>query len=430
MPLRVLVLTPIYPWPGDPPEGIFVHRQIRNLVLQGVQCRVINYHPALRYVPASVAGVSWLRYHPRWLTWPNRLDGIAVSHVFYPRRVRGEDVVPAIGQTLERFIEANREYQQTDLVYAHWLWTGGAAALHLRKRFGWPVVAIARGSEMHDWHGTHPFSRPHVERVVAAADLVLANCDALRRRAWGFAGGSREDCEVVYNGCDARTFSPVGDKSGVRRALGLPLDCKLLLCCASVIQRKGIAELLEAWRDFSQRRRNWRLVLVGRLVRRDLVQRLQSVAPTPIIIVGRVSEDRVADYMRAADAYIQPSLLEGLANATMEAMATGLPVIATDTGGQREVVRAAHNGWLVPPGDSAALATAMESMAGDTDEARRRGVEARKTIQSEFDPLIHASRLRQLLEGVVGQGRPAAVAETHISLAQPAQRQGDAVTVA
>ncbi|MGQ0641838.1 MAG: glycosyltransferase [Gemmatimonadaceae bacterium] len=431
MTLRVLVLTPIYPWPGDPPEGIFVHRQIRNLVRQGVQCRVINYHPALRYFPASVAAFSWLRYHPRWLTWPNKQDGVAVAHVFYPRRVKGEDVVPAIGQTLARFIESSPEYQQTDLVYAHWLWTGGAAALHLRERFGWPVAAIARGSEMHDWHSMHPFCRPHVERVLTRADLVLANCEGLRRRAVELSSRTQDQCEVVYNGCDAQAFSPSVDRIAVRRALGLPVHGRLLLCCASIIQRKGIAELIDAWRAFSPRRREWRLVLVGRLVRQDLLQRLQSVGQGRIIIVGRVAADRVRHYMQAADAYIQPSLLEGLANATMEAMATGLPVIATDTGGQREVVRSEQNGWLVPPGDSDALATAMESMAGNMNEARRRGAEARQTIQSAFDPLIHANRLRALLEGLVRQGSRAPVAAmSERSPARPAGLASGIVSVA
>jgi len=401
VPLRVLVLTPIYPWPGDPPEGIFVQRQIRNLVRHGVQCRVINYHPALRHLPASIAGCSWLRYHPRWLTWPGEQHGIPVAHLFYPRSGNGEDVVPAIARTLERFITANSEYRQADVIYAHWLWTGGAVALRLRERFGWPVAAIARGSEMHDWHGPHPLCRPHVEQVVNHADLVLANCDGLRRRAAQIARRTAEGIEVVYNGCNARNFTPSSDKSAARKALGLPLDSKLLLCCASIIPRKGISELIEAWRVFASSRRDWRLVIVGRLVLRELVQRLQQEHSRRIIIVGRVPDDRVARYMQAADAYIQPSLLEGLANATMEAMATGLPVIATDTGGQREAVRAGQNGWLVAPGDADALVSAMDSMAGNMDEALQRGTEARKTIQTEFDPMVHTRRLRELLEGLV-----------------------------
>lgn len=405
--LRVLVLTPIYPWPGDPPEGIFVHRQIRHLASHGAQVRVLTYRPAVRHVPARIAWCSWLRYHPRWLTWPGKQNGIPVAHVFYPRRFKRADVVPAIGETLVRFIETNPEYGQTDVVYAHWLWTGGSAALILRERFGWPVAAIARGSEMHDWHSVHPHCRPNVERVINAADLVLANCDGLRQRALDISPASAQTIEVVYNGCDAATFCPSPDKSAMRRALGLPEDSKIFLCCASIIERKGISELAEAWRRFALRNRDWRLVIVGRLVRRDLVQLLQRTDPRRIVLVGRVHHDHVRAYLQAADAYIQPSLLEGLANATMEAMATGLPVVATDTGGQGEAVRAGENGWLVPPGDAVALASAMEDVADDSMEAYRRGSAARRTIQAHFNPVVHSARLYGLLSDLVRQPRAA-----------------------
>jgi glycosyltransferase involved in cell wall biosynthesis len=114
-----------------------------------------------------------------------------------------------------------------------------------------------------------------------------------------------------------------------------------------------------------------------------------------------VPENIVGLYMQAADAYVQPSLLEGLANATMEAMATGLPVIATDTCGQREAVRDGENGWLVPTGDVSALVAAMEEVSDDSNEARRRGAAARRTIEGDFDPAVHAQRLKGLLEALV-----------------------------
>ncbi|HEY7566496.1 MAG TPA: glycosyltransferase, partial [Gemmatimonadaceae bacterium] len=237
MSLRVLVLTPIYPWPGDPPEGIFIQRQVQNLVRHGVQCRVLMYTPAVRYLPPSMTALSHLRYHPRWMIWPKAPGGVSSAHVFYPRRHKGEDVIPAVSETLRRFLDAHSEFRDNDVVYAHWLWTGGAAALRLRDQFGWPVAAIARGSEMHDWHDMHRHCRPHVERVLSQADMILANCDGLRRRAGEIAPGASGEMKVVYNGCDARVFRPCLDKAAVRSALQLPLDSKLLLCCASIIER-------------------------------------------------------------------------------------------------------------------------------------------------------------------------------------------------
>lgn len=408
MALNVLILTPIYPWPGDPPEGIFVHRQVQQLVRQGVRCRVLAYHPGLPGLPRPLAHLSGLRHHVRWLTRPGRLDGVPVERVFFPRPARrGPDLVPRIAQVLIRHIDARPVYQSTDVVYAHWLWTGGAAALALRERWGWPVAAIARGSEMHAWQTAHPYCREHVQRVIRDADLVLANCEALRRRAADMAPHHASRVQVVYNGCDADQFCPAADRLQLRRRLSLPPNRKLLLVCGAVTVGKGMHELVEAWRSFSARYPEWMLVVVGRRIDRGLARRLRRVTPRRVRLVGRVSPERVAMYMQAADAYVHPSRSEGLANATLEAMATGLPVVATDVGGQREAIRDGETGWLIPARNPAALAHALAELAADEARATRRGLAARRTVQSRFGPARHAARLKVLLERTAARGEAA-----------------------
>ncbi|MGQ0646392.1 MAG: glycosyltransferase [Gemmatimonadaceae bacterium] len=416
-PLSVLVLSPIYPWAGNPAEGVFVHRQVRNLARLGVQVRVLSYHGGLRGLPATALGCTWLRHHPRWLGWPRQLDEIPVDHTFYPReRNKTVDVIPALGDALLRFIDSHSEYHETDLVYAHWLWTGGACALRLRREFGWPVAAIARGSDLNHWLTAHRYCRRHVQHVLNAADLVLANCNALRQRAEALCPVSSPNVEVVYNGCDPQTFQPATNRSDVRLALGLPLDSRLLLCCASLSALKGIRELANAWSLFAPGHPDWRLVVVGPCVQRSVRSHLRRMGLRRTLVVGQISPDRVPLYMQAADAYVQPSLLEGLANATMEAMASGLPVIATNTGGQSEVVRDGENGWLVPPGDAHALARALDAMASDPVEAQRRAGAARLTIRVDFDSMVHARHLRSLLQNLVNRRSEAAFRHHRIAL--------------
>jgi glycosyltransferase involved in cell wall biosynthesis len=97
--------------------------------------------------------------------------------------------------------------------------------------------------------------------------------------------------------------------------------------------------------------------------------------------------------MQAADAYVQPSRLEGLSNATMEAMAVGLPVVTTNAGGQSELVRNGENGGLVPTCDPAALYQAMDEVVRRADLATARGAAARQTIVERFDARWEAARL-------------------------------------
>jgi glycosyltransferase involved in cell wall biosynthesis len=138
----------------------------------------------------------------------------------------------------------------------------------------------------------------------------------------------------MYNGCDVNRLAPSADRLQVRRELGIEFPGKLMLFCGSVARRKGIACLARAWRKFSAGHEDWRLAVVGRLVDKELVRELRSLPSTRVI--GPVPQDGVRTWMQASDGYVQPSLCEGLSNATMEAMATGLPVIATNVGGQGE----------------------------------------------------------------------------------------------
>jgi glycosyltransferase involved in cell wall biosynthesis len=404
--IRALIVTPSYPAPDYPEAAIFVHRQVMNLMRQGVQCRVLQYRPEPPRFPLWLVRRSWVNYYLRRLGWPDELEGVPIKQVFFRRLwSQGEDVVPAIGEALVRYIESHPEHADTDVVYAHWLWTAGAAALALRDCFGWPVVAIARGSEMHDWHSTQPHCRRHVERVLREADRVLANCENLRDRAEELVPGSAAGIGLVYNGCDAEVFRPAIDKAKVRRALKLETSSKLLLFCGDLIERKGVSELIESWRQFIPAHPEWQLVMVGRAVDSSLVARLKEAGNGRVLFIGPVTQRKVISYMQAADAYIQPSRLEGLANATMEAMATGLPVITTDTCGQRELIRNGENGWLVPPGDVEAIGQALDAMSKNFDMAQRFGQEARRTIETRFNPQKEAAGLADILKKTASQGQ-------------------------
>jgi glycosyltransferase involved in cell wall biosynthesis len=399
---NLLVLSSIYPWAGNPPEGIFVHRQIRNLMRLGHRCRVIVMRPAVPGLPRALVGASWLRYHPRWISWPSELDGVPVDYLFYPqRRRRRGDVVPAMADVLTRFIEHRAEYDATEVVYAHWLWTAGAAALTLRQRFGWPVAAIARGSEMNVWQKIHPFCRSYVERVLREADLPLANCRHLAASGAQLAPESAGRIKVAYNGCDAIQFRPAESRERARAAVSFASDRSYFVCVATVLERKGMAELAGAWRSFSARNPDWRLVVVGPIVSRQLARQLREAGPDTVTLTGQVRADRVLHYLQAADGYVQPSHTEGIANATLEAMAVGVPVVTADAGSQRELISDGLNGWVVPVHDVPALARAMIELANDAPHARELGRRGRETVIMKFDPIAHAERLSEMLSGLL-----------------------------
>lgn len=400
---RILVLTPIYPWAGNPAEGIFIQRQVEQLRKLGHECHVLNYHRALPLLPPFAVNLSWCRYPPRWLTWKRPGDGM-VTHRFHPRRL-GSDRVPDIVDSLSRLIDRDAEFRDIEVIYAHWLWTGGAVGLALRARFGWPLAAIARGGEMYRWQTIHPNCREHVERVIAGADLLLANCRSLASRIALFTPSAAVRVKVVFNGCDAGLFAPAADREAVRLRLGLDRGTRYMLTCAAIASHKGIRELADAWREFSRTNHGWRLLVIGDPGETEPRRALKQLGHRCVTLLGRMSPARVRSYLQAADAYVQPSREEGLANATMEAMATGLPVISTDAGGQGEVVIDGVTGWLVPRCDPVALASAMRSVASDPRRALAIGRAARRFIMKGFDPAEHARTLSGQLNALTPAGR-------------------------
>jgi phosphatidylinositol alpha-1,6-mannosyltransferase len=158
-----------------------------------------------------------------------------------------------------------------------------------------------------------------------------------------------------------------------------------------------MSELAQAWRSFAPRRPGWRLVVVGPIVSKRHARELRQAGPESVALVGRVGPERVLAYLQAADGYVQPSHTEGIANATMEAMAVGVPVATTAAGSQGELVHDGENGWLVPVHDAPALARAMTEIADDPTRARVLGHHGRETVRTSFDPMTHAARLSELL---------------------------------
>ncbi len=318
--------------------------------------------------------------------------------MFYSQKGRNRvDAVPVIADAVSGHLDRHLGDFTPDVIYGNWLWKGGAVALALRERFGWPVAAIARGSELHRWQSIHRYCLRHVTDVVANADLVLANCEFLRSRAAAIPGGDAQSVRVAYNGCDTSLFRPVVDRKPIRHELGFHDDARYFVCCGTVTEHKGHGDLARAWMRFAPSHPDWRLIVLGPVVDHRLARELRSAFGDTVEVRGQVGAHEIPRYLQAADAYVQPSQLEGLSNATMEAMSTGLPVVTTDAGGQRELMDGSANGWMAAAADPASLASAMQALAADADGAALRGAAARDVMTTRFEAIHHARRLSSLL---------------------------------
>lgn len=189
-------------------------------------------------------------------------------------------------------------------------------------------------------------------------------------------GTPREKLRVIPYAADTRRFRPEPAKRH-------GLEC-VFLFAGGVSQRKGIRYLLEAWRKV--RRPGWRLQLLGDLPRDPgpLLPYLDGVET-----LGRVAHADVPARMAAADVFVFPSLFEGSAVVTYEALACGLPSVVTPCAGS--VVRDGRDGFLVPPGDVDALADRMERLGGDPELRAAMSASARARAETFDWPRYHAA---------------------------------------
>jgi sugar transferase (PEP-CTERM/EpsH1 system associated) len=187
---------------------------------------------------------------------------------------------------------------------------------------------------------------------------------------------------TIYNGVDTERYVP-GDRAAARRALGIPPDWTVAGTVGRLDPVKDQAGLVRAFAQVGNKGRS-ALVIAG-----DGPSRRQLEAVVSELAIGdRVrllgERDDVPMILRALDIFVLSSIGEGISNAILEAMATGLPVIATRVGGNSELVRDGLTGRLIEPRSPEALAEALAAYVDDPVLARAHGAAGRERAEREF----------------------------------------------
>lgn len=272
-----------------------------------------------------------------------------------------------------------------------------ADIIHCRNWSTWPDAAMAcllgggRSSLIWSFHGfadvdAFPLRRCIASRLLArCTGRLFAVCKDSAVRFAEKTGIPRARFEVLYNGVDTERFRPVMDRRALRHALGLPLDELLILTVGSLIPVKDHATLVEAAaRLLRQQPRPVRFVFVGDgVLRVEIERRIGERGLTDRFLLAG-SSDRVADYYRAADIFVLPSRLEGMSNAILEAMASGLPVVANRVGGNPELVIDGATGLLCRSGVPDDMAAALARLVSDHTLRDAMGERARARVVADF----------------------------------------------
>jgi len=241
------------------------------------------------------------------------------------------------------------------------------------------------------WPGLSVANKLIKEAVYAVSPLEVVVPSRWLGELTAYSLLGRKQVHLVYNGIDLDHFHPASE--------GNPNDgsrpTTMLFVSGPNDPTKGIAELLQAFQLVSPRHPRLRLKIVGNLSP-DLPQ------VSGVEVLGKLSRDQMAEAYRSSDLFVLPTLADNTPVTLMEAMACGLPAVATQVGGIPEMVETGVTGTLVPPGDVPALASALERLASDAPLRRGMGRAARSRALTRFSKERMALELEKIYEGLAG----------------------------
>ncbi|GAB4554285.1 MAG: glycosyltransferase family 4 protein [Geothermobacteraceae bacterium] len=356
---RLLFVSNLFPNERAPTMASFNRQQVESLA---------------QLVPVDVvAPVPW-RTRPvgQWLKPLVRGNGsgqICHPTYFYPpgmlRSSYGSFYYLSSRESVRRLSTQN-DYSA---ILGTWLFPDGWACGRFSRELGVPLFLKVHGTDV---NGLKPGSRVTRKALEALkqARAVFCVSKALKSRLVEL-GAPADRLHVLYNGIDTQLFTP-GNRTQARKGLGLPGDRKYLLYVGNLKQSKGLAELVEAFSRVEPTICGGavELLLVGQgPFERSLREKVTSLGlDRRVRFLGGQPLEKIPMFMNACDLLCLPSYMEGVPNVILEAMACGLPVVATDVGGIPELAERGGDINLVPPRAVAPLADAMRGAL----EANRR----------------------------------------------------------
>ena len=345
---HIVVLSCLFPNSFQPMAGLFVRERMfrvaKHLPLTVVapvawfpfQSLIRKIRPGFRPpAPGTEKQQNIEVFHPRFFSIPGAfksLDGLFMALACFPR-----------------MRQLKRE-QRLDIIDAHFTYPDGYAATLLGKWLNVPVTITMRGTETR--HVSDPTLKPLVYKALSGASRVFSVSDSLRQVALS-CGIDSAKTRVIGNGVDIAKFVPQ-PKNAARDALGISRTARVIVTVGGLVERKGFHRVIAAMPELFKTCPDLiYLVIGGPSQEGDWTEQLQQQVSElkltdAVKFLGPLAADKLSLPLSASDVFVLSTRNEGWANVLLEAMACGLPVVATDVGGNREVIANSNLGTIVP----------------------------------------------------------------------------------
>ena len=397
--MRILAISHLFPNLKEKRYGIFVARQLSEIRRLGAEITVI--------VP-RVWCPELFRHIDRWKNHDHkcplcRFEGIETISVPYLRlpgnfynRWSG---LAAFRAMKSKALELHKS-RKFDVIYATDFFPDGDAAVRLAQYLKIPAACLSIGVDVNITAHSSGIIYRHFVKTAKALDGILACGQSV---ADGIKAVTGKKSLCIYGVLDLEEFSPAPDKSPARKELDLPLDKTIVLYAGYLTKRKGVYELLEAIYKVQKKCPDVLLVICGsgpeetalrRLIRKKGIEDMVRMA-------GEVEPEQMNKWMQASDLFVLASHTEGMPNVVTEAMACGLPVVATAVGGLPGAIGDCDGAILVKPENVDDLEKAIVKVMNDNQLRASMQIAARNRAEEQFGVKRNASLILDYLRKIV-----------------------------
>jgi teichuronic acid biosynthesis glycosyltransferase TuaC len=400
--LRVLVISHMYPHSMCPIAGIFIHNQLRHLVKVGCLVKVVcpvPYAPKILWwsrkwksyglIPQSVTMAGIPVYYPRYLRLPGRrFHGFSCYTLYH-------GINKLVGSIITEF--------RPHILYAYTATPDGYSGLMLKDKYNIPFVCSFRGSDINVYPNYDRLTFYLTRKVISGADQITTVSNTLKVVAETMEKPKKE-IQVVYNGCDLEIFAYNEEgRLQIRKQLGISLKEKVVIFVGHLLEDKGIFELMSAFIKLSVKYSDLHLILVGDGPEYDTLNEMiySNHLNKNVHLVKSKPYVEIPKWLSAADIFVLPTYSEGLPNVVPEAMACGLPVVATRVGGIPEAVVDGRTGILIDAKNIGQLQQAMKKMITDKEFRLAAGQNGLAYVRKMFDAEQNAEKLAKVLWSLV-----------------------------
>jgi len=301
------------------------------------------------------------------------------------------------------YLLANRSNYQ--ILHAHLAFGPAFIAVLLGRFFGKKVIVKLGGSNaigdvqvsMKTWRG-----RLRFWAIRRWADVVVALTDVMRAEALQI-GVPPERVKILNNGIDARAYEfDAAARLAAKQQLGLQ-ENTVALFVGRLDPVKSLPTVIEAMKTTRQRSPKLRLVIVGDGPERAALEEQAKSLGVEDVVQFAGSQKNVNLYLKAADLFILPSFTEGISNALLEAMASGVACLATPVGGNNEVLDQGKYGVMVPVANVEAWADALIEYGNDETKRKIVGQKGRERILNAYDFRVVGAQYEQMYNNLLNE---------------------------